>query len=367
MARVAWIFAALVTAFSPALAKGQHDRRSPVHVTARPLFGDGFLVPGECTALLVRAENRSTRALHGQIVARIESWERVTPHILPLDLPPRSSRSAVMSVAVPSSLNRITVAFEMDGQTMDPQTVSAGISLGQTVVVLGDAMQLRGALAGLQVTTANPNDAHVGIVPMEPASGDPILPRQSVDWASVDLLLASAPTLARVTGPERDALLNWLHAGGRLLIFLRSPADLRDASLRSLVGEVRVGEGVVTGPLVPPGAHVALNGDPPIFVESFGVSVRVGFGHVFIASFDGTASPSAFAPETRELIRAILGQTLVPGIDVPINALGVGAESAGETVFHPPIRRFLTCGLRSTRTKAIGPVSSPWRSCCCFM
>jgi hypothetical protein len=175
----------------------------------------------------------------------------------------------------------------------------------------------------------------VGVVPLDAQTRDPVLPTQAVGWSSVHVLVASAPLLARAGQAEQEALADWVRGGGRVIVFPRSDADFRDPFLRSLVGDLaRVGAEPRYSTLVPQaaqGQRLTVNGQ---LGEEFGASRRVGFGRVYVASFDGSAPPFSEAAETRALVRAIAAAPRQHGVDWPVLPFGqlqdqVGAEWFG--------------------------------------
>lgn len=75
-------------------------------------------------------------------------------------------------------------------------------------------------------------------------SGDPILPFRAASVGSATAVLIGSDTLARLQGPELEALTGYVIAGGSLAIVVKRPEDLRHPTLEALTS----GEAKVEGP-----------------------------------------------------------------------------------------------------------------------
>jgi len=63
----------------------------PVELGVDSVFGHDALLPGGYTTLVVRATNRTSSALQGEVTVEARTWDRiVSVHRAPLDLPPRA-------------------------------------------------------------------------------------------------------------------------------------------------------------------------------------------------------------------------------------------------------------------------------------
>jgi len=333
-------------ALGASLARAQQlQPPPPVRLEVRGVFGNEVLTTGYWQTLVVTAENRTRETFHG-VVAVWQNHYDSPPvrHETRLDLPPRATRTVLVSTYV-GDTGDLTARYEADGATLGTVNVSPAYASGaRTAIVMSDPARLRGALLDLEVEqadVANRGAARnmrvpVGSVVFEGRSGDPVLPTDSVGWSSVALLVVSGPMLARIPAIERRALTDWLHAGGRMLVFPRTDADLNDPFLRSFVGGVGQLAGeptVLNEQLTPRGARGRYLTGGRVRPESFGGSANVGFGRVYLASYDGMAPPYVEAPETRELVRAILAARIVVGNDFPMLPFGATEERVGSGWF----------------------------------
>ena len=314
----------------------------PVHLEVTGLFDEGQGQDSYAT-FSISAENRTTQNLQGKILLRVRDFRTsATEYESRLDLAPRSKRQVRMSVWVGDNGSTVEAEFQAAGRVLGKTIQHLGYGEQRPrVVVLANPPRLRSALLDLEVETGSASpyggapryvQAAVGVVPFDTKNGDPLLPTTALGWANVDLLVASAPLLERIAGAEREALLGWVHSGGQLLVFPRTPADVRQPLLRSLLGDVEwlERESVMPDTLsfVPAAARgAALRGGSAFRTEAFGGSTQVGFGRVWVATFDGTAPPHVDADETRELIRSILWAPKVRGVDAPVFTFGRGADA----------------------------------------
>ena len=327
------------------IARAQQQARPPVRLEMRGVFGNEVLTTGAWQTLVVTAENRTREAFHGVVDVWQNRYDSAPlRYETRLDLPPRATRTVLVSVYV-GDTGDLVAHYAVDGAELGTFNVSPAYASGaRTAIVMSDPARLRGALLDLEVEQAdiaNRGAARnmrvpVGSVSFEGRSGDPLLPTDSVGWSSVALLAVSGPMLARIPAAERRALTDWLYAGGRMLVFPRTDADLQDPFLRSLVGDVGQLAGeptVVNEQLVPRGARGQYLSGGRVHAEAFGGSAPVGFGRVYLAAYDGMAPPFVEAPETRELVRAILGARVTVGNDYPLLPFGATEERVGASWF----------------------------------
>jgi hypothetical protein len=71
---------------------------------------------------------------------------------------------------------------------------------------------------------------------VDPATGDPVLPRWAASYAGATLVVTTGRTLATVRKPELRALADWVLAGGALAVTVDRPEDLRLDVLTTLAG-----------------------------------------------------------------------------------------------------------------------------------
>lgn len=330
------------------------DSNEPVELSVDGLFGPELLLPQRHVPIRVRVRNRLGVAVRGAIVVSSADWQsRPERHRVELDLPARAERTTQMTVYARDG-GSLTVDFEIDGRRATRQYVSfAYDGAREGIVVLADPPRLRGSILDLQADQPQPYggsrlvNVPVGVVGFDAQSGDPIAPLDVMGWNAVGLVVASAPTLERLTGPQRDALLAWIRGGGELLVFPRTPEDLRAPFLDSLVDLAWIDDVAVRDhfAFVPEAARGKglVGAETPLGrrarAEGYGASTAVGFGRVHVATYDGTAPPFHDSVEVRRLVSSIVGITTTRGVERPLFAFGgadeVVDEWSGNWMFQP--------------------------------
>jgi cysteine-rich repeat protein len=342
------IAAAAVAALIASSAAPLHAQglRSPVRVTVESLFGQGTLIVDAYASLLVTLENTRNRPLRGELEITTNTYEGPTSrHRTHVDLPPRERRTIVFTVFADQGTSHFTATYSPEGARVAENTVSIDYTAGsRSIVELGDPPRLRGALLDLDVDEmfdTGPRQVRVpvGVVQFDRSSRDPMMPTAPAGWASVKVLVAHAPVLERASERQRRALTDWLRAGGRLLVFPRSPSDVDGAFLRTLLAE-RIGLsrnndepprmleplGVERFPLVCGESHR---------VETFGCSAAIGHGRVFVATYDGSAQPAIDSGVPRDLVRSIFAapDTVHPAMPYGREGNQLGADWDGNGSF----------------------------------
>jgi hypothetical protein len=321
--------AVLLGATSAAGVQAQTAPR-PIALSARPLFGDQLLLPNAHVPVLVNVQNRTDRTISGRVVIEVHNYMTgKRRYEIAADLPSRESRQVVLTPYIADG-GSVQVSYRMGGRSLSSTTLTTAYSPALTgLVLLDNPSHLRGALLEMEVEEAGigaygaPRMVRlpIGTVPADARSADPILPRDAVAWSAVGMLISSAPAFERVGAPERAAILDWVRTGGQLLLFTRSDADVNNPALSELLGEVELsvplgaGETTADTSLVPTGAEVRQLSGPGVRSEMFGGSRRIGFGRIFVATFEGTSPRFASADQTRELVRAIISRHRAPGIE----------------------------------------------------
>ncbi len=334
-------FALLQLSVGYALA--QQDE-APVEVLVQGLFGDDLLLPDGYAELVVTLTSRSRRDLSGELRVEVKDWQNPTEvYQLRVDLPARSERRVQVPVYLRQSGAEVRAIYTA-GAEFRSQMLTVGYNgAREGLVVLADPPRLRGALldlideqADLSAPYHHGMDLSVGVVTSDPETGDPIAPTSVVGWRGVSLAVASAPDLERLTPPQQQALRDWLRVGGELLVFPRTPEDIRAPLLRTLVGPVEWSEGPTVAVndyerMVPPAAQgrgFSLPSGSLGRFEPFGASFPVGFGRVFLASYNGANEPLVDAPETRRTIDSILHRDRGFGQE-PMFVFGGADDSSG--------------------------------------
>jgi hypothetical protein len=326
-----------------------------VQVKVRGLFGDEVLEGERWNAVAVEVTNRTERTFRGRVVVPLQesfgNSNRVH-HRVPLDLPPKATRRVQFTVFVGSS-TLLEARYEAEGRTLGTGRTSYGRVSGARVVVLADPPRIRRTLSDLTATSAGSAGGFVaheekrkgsgtpiatGVAKLHPDTGDPRLPAHPAGWSAVDLLVASAPLLSRVGSEQRAALIDWLNAGGRMLVFPRTEVDLRAPLLRSVAGSLSRCDSSTesdrssSSPFVPPEAPSCLRGGEGTVREAFGISAPAGFGRVYVAAYDGTRPPHVQTDAVRRLVRRIL-ESASRGAPSPALSFAKGQDSASGGMF----------------------------------
>ena len=336
-------------------------QQEPVLLTLHGIFGDPAFLPDGYGTVVLEVENRTARTLRGTAVVLVgQSFGGAVRlrHETRVDLPPRARRRVLFTVFAAASGTNAEGFFEVDGHKLGAQNLSTNYAGGgRSLVVLADPPRIRAGLLDLEIdlidrrtgTGARTVRVPLGLAAPDVRTGDPLLPEDAVGYATVSTLVATAPLLARASAPQRAALEDWLRAGGRVLVVPHADGDLRDAQLRGLIGDVsRAAASVaeVRSPLVPLEASRApLRCGEGLRVEQFGCSRPFGFGRVFVASFDANSQANAVAPETRELVRAIMADAVEPGVSEPLLRFGAQEEQQTEATYFGATNNGVSFGL----------------------
>ncbi|MEM1418939.1 MAG: hypothetical protein AAGH15_28860, partial [Myxococcota bacterium] len=237
--------AALLLALASPSGRAQTPR-DPVEIDVGGLFGDELFVQGAHHPLLITLRNRTAQPLRGALNVSVRSWrEGGQRHRLPIDLPARAERRVRLPVHAGDG-GEVRVSLVGAGGTLGRTTYGLYGGSTELIVLLADPPRLRGPLLDLGEVESTDRwgsirrvQPSVGVVPMDPTTGDPLAPRAGQAWDGVRLVVAQAPLLERLGEVERRALEDYLVAGGRLLVFPRSEADLEGPFVRSLFGALR--------------------------------------------------------------------------------------------------------------------------------
>lgn len=333
----------------------------PVTVGLHGIFGDQAFLPDGYGTVVVELENRTRRTLRGTAVVLVGQpyggGSRLR-HEVRVDLPPRAQRRVLFTVFAGANGTTANASFELDGRKLAEQSISTNYSAGsRSLVLLADPPRIRGGLLDLEIdlidrrggSGARTVRVPLGVATTDSRTGDPLLPEEAVGYATVSVLVATAPLLARASAPQRSALEDWLRAGGRLLVLPHADGDLRDAQIRGLIGEVSRASATIrdAGSMLVPhsAARSSLACGEGLRVEDFGCSRPFGFGRVFVSSYDANTQANAVAPETRELVRAILAGAVEPGVSEPLLRFGAQEEQQTEATYYGAYNNGVSFGL----------------------
>lgn len=313
---------ALALTLALSLASAAHAQpppRRPVTITAEGVFGNEALIGDGYDAIEVTVTNNTTATMRGRVEVSVRQWQQSEQLVeVPLDVPGGESRRAVTTAFVTDSAS-IEARYVLEGgATVGAATTTLSASYGQSaraLVVLADPPRLRGALLDLTTNVRAPaygygggttaSGVPLGLVSFDGRTGDPVLPTSALGWSGVAVLAASAPALTRLGDDQLDALSGWLHAGGRIVVFPRTDADLTIPLIHEHLSGVRRGE---TLERVDGQAPIAALECGEAHRERFGCSTRVGFGALYLADFDGAAPPYVELPTARAIVQAVVDQ-----------------------------------------------------------
>lgn len=324
---------------SSVFAQGQQPL---VDVHIQGLFGDDLVSPMSHSSILVTLTNRTRRNFQGELVVEVTDWHRAPErHEIPVDLPAQATRRTQLVVYVRDSGAQVKANY-VDGQSLGGGTMAVGYNASaQGIVVISDPPRLRSSLLDIETEQADQYGSArvvnlpVGTVTLDPDTGDPIAPTSPVGWGGVTLVAAAAPMLERLDERQRSALADWLRSGGEMVVFPRTPEDVRAPFLASLIGPVEyIDDYLATGhestvPAEERGRGFSFPPEARSRPEAFGMSTSVGFGRVFLATYDGMSPPYVDRNETRTLIDSVVQRYRTAGIDRPLFAFG-GRDMSAE-------------------------------------
>lgn len=303
------------------------QRPPPIEVRVEGVFGNDALIGDGYSTVAITVRNLTRETFRGRVLVRAVQWGQPPErHALALDLPPAEQRRVLMTLFVGGTGTSVEARYEVDERTLGTGSVSASYApAGRSLVLLSDPPRLRASLLDLQVNAVDEANrgyyagstgaeravqVPIGLVTLDGATGDPIVPDDVLGWSTVAVVAAQIPMLARLPQRELDALRQWAHAGGHLVLLPRTPGDLASPVVRELFGEVRASEElrIFPGDFVP-GVMPALEGGSAT-AERFGCGATVGAGTAYLVAYDASAPPYVDRPEVRELLRSITQRAL---------------------------------------------------------
>ncbi|MDW8248600.1 MAG: hypothetical protein RMJ98_04745 [Myxococcales bacterium] len=213
-------------------------------MTAQPLLGVDSASQG-WTSYAVRIESTEPAPVKGRVVLRSESLKGALVSEASVTLLP----GAPVLVRLPALAQE---AWSIQAELLDAQgRRRAGQSLitrsqeDLLLVDLHSPSRLVAVLRGVKVPTLYQDKAHrgssartllVGSSWIDPITGDPILPQRASEWGMATAVLAPSGLLARLGGPEQEALAGYVLGGGTLAVVVERPEDLRQGFLPTLAG-----------------------------------------------------------------------------------------------------------------------------------
>jgi hypothetical protein len=220
-----------------------------VRVEALPLFGAQSPMGEGWASVGVRLINGENSEVTGTVELRATpSWSSDNQRLLtsaPFALAPKarvamelpthgfsSAPTELVLAVVDRAGNEIAKVPVPDFRQSDPLLLdlSAPSRIAPTVRGLGLVTQ-RSVSAGYRTPTALVTSPLV-----DPATGDPVLPRWAASYGSATLVVTTGRILGALRKPELRALSDWVLAGGALAVAVDRPEDLRLEALVTLSG-----------------------------------------------------------------------------------------------------------------------------------
>lgn len=305
---------ALTAGFLPRHAAAG-DPRARVAIEVEGALGNELLGAGTWLPIVVTVRNRTGSTHRGRLRASHDTYRSPSPAVdHPFVVPAHGSVAIPMLVpgnGSPSGTVTV-VATSSRGDELGAGARSFSFRPGPSILVVGDRA-LPDVLGG--ETFTDPREEYrsdgvasrvrpiVGVPAIDLAdSASPVhqLPATPLAYGGIRLVVARISALRVVNPIERNALIDWVHTGGRLLVLLGSSADT-------------------------PEWLDALYDRPTPDVRRDGESIRLGYGWLTLtnADFPGDVeSPTRFSESWLGLaIAGALEANVSPG-DVPAVAVG---------------------------------------------
>ena len=220
-----------------------------VSIESLPVLGPGSSMTDGWTGFAVWLRNSSTSEIAGTLELRAKPvWSReqkgavtsvpfaLAPgaHVA-LELPTHgfASTPAEFELVVLDQA-RAVLATSPAGELKQNDPLLLDLSVPSRIGpgVRGTGLVLSNVSAGTYRTPA----ALVSTPPVDPATGDLMLPRWAAGYASATLVVTNGKRLAMLGAPQRKALVDWVLAGGSLAVAVERPEDLRLEFLRAMAG-----------------------------------------------------------------------------------------------------------------------------------
>lgn len=230
--------------------------KSPeLHLEVSPLLSGGSKENEHWLSVLVRAENRGSAPIQGNIEVETRlPWTSQGGALstrLPFWLAPgASSRLEAPTRAYAGSETSIRVrAFDPHGELIGEIAASSERPMDALVLDLATPSRLAPVLRGLTFASrraplygggygGRARSCAIGVSspPSDTATGDLVLPTRAAGYSAASLVVGSAQALARLGERERSALVSWVLTGGALALSLSRPEDFRNPTLRAVLG-----------------------------------------------------------------------------------------------------------------------------------
>jgi hypothetical protein len=235
---------ALLGSATPVLA-------APILVDVQPEMGAGSPLGQGWTTLSVRLRNPEKVARDGVVEVQARpNWAREKKSTMtraPFALAPGAEvvlELPVHGFATAPADFELRV-FDQDGKELAQAAVPEFGQKDPLVLDLDVPSRLLPALRGMgTLLRRHAGGAYrapavtVAVPPLDPKTGDPHLPRWPAGYANATLVTVSGARLSSLDPSERQALADWVLAGGSLGVTVERPEDLRIDLLARLTGGV---------------------------------------------------------------------------------------------------------------------------------
>jgi hypothetical protein len=243
---------------SPPAASSSAPGTSPakVSITAAPIFGTDAAGGEGWIELVVRVDDAG--ALPAKGLLEIESgyagysYGMSDAHSVRAPFHVQPHAEAVIRVPVRASSgssSTLTVrATGDDGTKLAETTASINTSDAPLLVDVDEPSRLSVVMrnwptalswrppASPYASAGSTLGLTVGSPPTDPTTGDVLLPEHVAGYSPATVVLLPSERLAHLQGPELDALVGWVLAGGTIAVFPTRPEDLRTGILTTLAG-----------------------------------------------------------------------------------------------------------------------------------
>lgn len=326
------------------------DAPPPVEVLVDGVFGADALLEGGYTGLLVSLRNRSSTPFSGAVEVSVSEWNAPPErHRVEVDLPAGEARRAQLTVFIPTSGASIDVRYVDDADRilgLASQSVAYAAGATSVVVIAEQPARLRAALLDLQI------DEPVGGAPSYPSgtgsrtiaipiggsvldgrTGDPILPSDPHAYATVRMVIASAPTLARASEAELVALEDYVVGGGTLVLAPRTAADYALPVVRRFFGEVTPWPAAFAASAFAPPETLLVHCASASLEDGIGCATPLGAGIVRLVPWDLTSPPPGLGSVAETWSRSLVLRLIEERRGRSLSALpfGTGLDGTDNT------------------------------------
>jgi hypothetical protein len=222
------------------------EARADLKMTVVSTLGVGATNNG-WMSYAVRVESTEKGPIQGRVVARSEAHKSSTVSEAPVTVLPGAAVVVRMPVRLENSWN---LAFELQdgqGKALLHESISLAGRHEPLLVDLNTPSRVVGPLQSTGIPAVFDREPgrgkaglqlQVGPAVSDATSGDLLLPQRAAEWAPATAVLAPSDVLARLGGPELEALTGYVLGGGTLAVVIKRPEDLRQGPLPVLLGGV---------------------------------------------------------------------------------------------------------------------------------